>query len=196
MNTFLLAFDALMRVLRPTLFALAVVVALVCLVDWLVRTRRLNPFGPVARFFRVSISPLMAPVERRVVRSGGLPSSAPWWTLASVVLGGIVLLSLLGFLRGQLVSVAGAMSGGMSAIAWLVVSWTFAILRLALMVRVFSSFVRVSPYSRWIRWSYVLTEPMLRPLRQIIPTIGMFDFTPIVAYLLLGVLESLLHSIA
>ena len=196
MNSLLVAFDALLRVLRPTLFALAVVVALVCLVDWLVRTRRLNPFGPVARFFRASISPLMAPVERRVVRSGGLPSSAPWWTLAAVVLGGIVVLSLLGFLRGQLVSVAGAMSGGPSSIVWLLVSWTFAILRLALMVRVFSSFVRISPYSPWIRWSYVLSEPMLRPLRQIIPTLGMFDLTPIVAYLLLGVLESLIHSIA
>lgn len=196
MHSLLVAFDALLRVLRPTLFGLAVVVALVCLVDWLVRTRRLNPFGPVARFFRASISPLMAPLERRVVRSGGLPSSAPWWTLAAVVLGGIVVLSLLGFLRGQLVGVAGAMSGGPAAIVWLLVGWTFAILRLALMVRVLSSFIRISPYSRWIRWSYVLSEPMLRPLRQIIPTLGMFDLTPIVAYLLLGVLESLLHSIA
>lgn len=196
MSSLLAALDAFLRVLRPVLFALAVVLALVCFVDWLVRTRRLNPFGGVARFFRASISPLMEPVERRVVRSGGLPSSAPWWTLAGVVLGGIVVLSLMGFLRGQLVSMSGAMAGGSSGIFWLLVGWTFALLRLALLVRVFSSFFRVSPYSRWIRWSYLLSEPMLRPLRQIVPTIGMFDITPVVAYLLLGVFQSLVHSVA
>ncbi|MFP5354024.1 MAG: YggT family protein [Gemmatimonadota bacterium] len=52
-----------------------------------------------------------------------------------------------------------------------------------------SSWVRVSPYSRWVRWAYTLSEPILRPLRQIVPTLGMIDITPIIAYLLLGLLE-------
>lgn len=185
----------MLRVLRPVLFALALIAALICLVDWLVRTRRLNPFGAVARFFRSSISPLMTPVERRVVRSGGLPSSAPWWTLAGVILGGIVLLSLLGFVRGQLVGMALGVAAGPRGVFWVLVGWTFAILRLALLVRVFSSFFRISPYSRWIRWSYLLTEPMLRPLRQVVPAIGMFDITPVVAYLLLGLVEWLVRSV-
>ena len=47
------------------MFEIAVVVlAVICLIDWLVRTRRINPFNPVARFFRSSVDPLLAPVER------------------------------------------------------------------------------------------------------------------------------------
>jgi YggT family protein len=47
----------------------------------------------------------------------------------------------------------------------------------------------VSPYSRWVRWSYVISEPILKPLRQVIPSIGPIDITPIIAYFLLGFLQ-------
>jgi YggT family protein len=43
-----------------------------------------------------------------------------------------------------------------------------------------------------VRWAFALTEPILRPLRQIVPTLGMIDITPIVAYFVLYLLENLL----
>ena len=191
MTSVIATFDLVLWALRRIVLAAVVVFALVAFVDWLVRTRRISPFSGIARFFRTSISPVMAPVERRVVRAGGLPSNAPWWTLVAVAVGGIVVLSLLGFLRGQLVSVSYATQGGVGSIARLLVSWVFAILQIAIFVRVIASLVRVSPYSPWVRWSYVLSEPILRPLRQVIPPIGMIDITPIAAYFLLWVLQSL-----
>ncbi|HEX2718113.1 MAG TPA: hypothetical protein VHM67_10565, partial [Gemmatimonadaceae bacterium] len=84
------------------LFVLAAILALVALVDWLVRTRRINPFNPVARFFRRAVDPLIAPVERRVVRAGGMPHAAPWWALVFVVVAGIVLLGVLRWTHAQL----------------------------------------------------------------------------------------------
>jgi len=52
------------------------------------------------------------------------------------------------------------------------------------------SWFRSSPSSRWVRWSYALTEPFLRPLRQLIPPIGgMLDLTPLVAYFVLSLLS-------
>lgn len=191
MTSVIATFDLVLWALRRIVLAAVVVFALVAFVDWLVRTRRISPFSGIARFFRTSISPVMAPVERRVVRAGGLPSNAPWWTLVAVAVGGIVVLSLLGFLRGQLVSVSYATQGGVGSIARLLVSWVFAILQIAIFVRVIASLVRVSPYSPWVRWSFVLSEPILRPLRQVIPPIGMIDITPIAAYFLLWVLQSL-----
>src|SRR5579864_2513501 len=101
MQIFLDAFDSTLAIFRLALFGIAAVIAVLCAVDWMVRTRRLSPFGAVARFMRNSIDPLLKPVERRVARAGGLPSNAPWWALATVVLAGIVLLSLLEFLRSQ-----------------------------------------------------------------------------------------------
>lgn len=187
MNSFALAITWFGRVL----FALAALLALVALVDWLVRTRRINPFNPVARFFRRVVDPVIAPVERRVVRAGGMPHAAPWWALVFVVLGGIVLLGLLRWIHGQASAAAGLGSRGAFGIAILLIDWIFRILQFALLVRVISSWLRVSPYSRWVWWSYRLTEPILAPLRSIIPPIGgMVDVTPIVAYLILWVLKS------
>ena len=190
MTSVITAFDAVLGVLRVAFFALAVVLAVVCLIDWLVRTRRLNPFSPVARFFRQNVDPLFAPVERRIVRSGGLPTTAPWWTLAVVVVAGIIILTLLGFIRGQVLGAILAADQGASGITRLLIAWAFEILSIALIVRVVSSWIRVSPYSKWIRWSFVLTEPILRPLRAVIPPLGMMDITPIVAFFLLRLVES------
>jgi YggT family protein len=175
--------------LRYVLFAAAVVVGVVAAVDWAVRTRRLNPFGPTARFFRRTVDPLMVPIERRVVRAGGKPSSAPLWTLGVVVVGGLLLLALLDFATRQFRVAAAAVSMGPRGVLVLLVGWTFALLRIALIVRVISSWVRVSPYSPWVRWSYGLTEWMLAPLRRLIPLLGGIDITPIIAYLVLALIE-------
>jgi YggT family protein len=59
-------------------------------------------------------------------------------------------------------------------------------------VRVVSSWLPISPYSGWISWSFKLTEPILAPLRRIVPTLGAFDITPIIAYFLLGLIQSFL----
>jgi YggT family protein len=75
----------------------------------------------------------------------------------------------------------------------MLVSWAFTVLRIALIVRVISSWFQISPWSKWIRWSYVLTEWMLAPLRRIVPTIGPVDITPIVAFILLMILQSVLQ---
>ena len=191
MNGFLVAYAGVVNVLRVALFYAAAVAATVALVDWAVRTRRINPFSGVARFFRKTVDPLMLPVERTVIRSGGKPSSAPWWTLVAVVVGGLLLLFLLDFVGGLLAQLA-AGAAQPRALPVLVVSWAFKLIELALLVRVISSWLPISPYSRWIRWSFTLTEWLLRPIRRVIPPLGMIDITPVVAYLLLSwVLEPL-----
>jgi YggT family protein len=178
--------------LRLLVFALAVAAGAACLASWLVRTRRVSPFSPVARFVRRTVDPLIAPMERRVVRAGGVPASAPWWMLVLVVVGGIVLLSLVQFVFGQVIGAAAAASAGSMGIVALVVSWTFGLLQIALLVRVLSSWVSGSPHSPWLRWAFVLTEPILAPLRRIVPTLGMIDITPIIAYFLLRLLQGLI----
>jgi len=193
--SFLGAFDVFLGVLRIALFVAVAVLAVVCLIDWLVRTRRINPFNPIARAMRRTVDPLMAPVERRIVRAGGLPTAAPWWTLVFAVVGAILLITVLSFIRGQLDSMATSSQRGAMGLAALLIQWTFGILRLALIVRVISSWFRMSPYSPYIRWSYQLTEWLLAPLRQIIPTLGVIDITPIVAYFLLGLLQSAFFAI-
>lgn len=194
MNTFLASYALFAFVLRKVVFAAAVIVAIVALVDWLVRTRRITPFNPVARFFRKSVDPLMVPMERRILRAGGNPASAPWWTLIGVVVGGLLLIWIVDFVGGILAQLAMGASNP-ALLPRILLSWVFSLLILALIVRVFSSWFSISPYSRWIRWSFTLTEWMLAPLRGVIPTFGMIDITPIVAYFALTLLRALVFRV-
>ena len=181
----------LMVVVKQVLFYAAAAAAAVALVDWLARTRRISPFGPVAQFMRKVVDPLMLPVERRIVRAGGQPSSAPWWTLVFVVVGGLVLLTALDFLRGSLNQLRYGLST--PGELWkILVSWAFSFLRLALIVRVVSTWVQISPYSKWIRWTYTMTEWMLAPLRRLLPNFGPMDVSPLIAFLLIGLVERLI----
>ena len=189
MQTFLYAFDSTLAALRAGFLGVAAVLAALCAMDWMVRTRKLSPFGPVARFMRTTVDPLLKPIERRVVRAGGVPASAPWWALGAVVLAGIVLLALLGFVRSQIAFIDLAMTGGPRGIIRLLITWGFTLIQVALVVRVLLSWIPLRPGAWYWRWSYALTEPMLKPLRRIIPTIGMMDITPIVAWFLLGLLQ-------
>lgn len=180
--TLLSLFDTVYALLRIAFLVLAMLFGVLCIADWMVRTRRVNPMGTMGRFVRRRIDPMLAPIERQVVRAGALPSNAPLYALVTVVLAGIVVLSLLGFVRAQIYAVAASANAGPRGIGRLLIRWAIGILQIALIARVIASWVRISPYSRWIGWSYVLTEWLLAPLRRIIPPLGMIDITPIVAF--------------
>lgn len=182
-------FALILGVIRTIVAVAVVLVAIACLLDWLVRTRRINPFHPAARTIRRFVDPLLAPIERRLVRAGGTPNSAPIWALVGAVFVGIVVISGLDFLVRGLASLIFAISSGPMGLFVVLVQITFNVLRLAVILVVVVSWLPISPYSRWVRWAFALTEPILRPLREIVPRIGMFDITPIVAYFLLGILE-------
>ncbi|MEP6692074.1 MAG: YggT family protein [Gemmatimonadaceae bacterium] len=186
--------DYIIDLARHLFFAAAVLLLVVFSIDWLVRTRRINPFSPIARFFRRSIHPMVTPVERAVVRAGGVPSSAPWWALAGAVIIGIVVIAGLGFVRDELYVVGVAMERGPRSVVSVSASMLFRVLYIALFVRVISTWVRVSPYSRWVRWSFVITEPLMRPLRRIVPPMGMIDLTPLAAFGVLWLLEALVRA--
>jgi len=189
MSSGLVLFDQVLGAIRFALAVIAGIFAVFCVIDWLVRTRRVNLFGPLARFSRSRIDPILEPIERKVVRAGGNPASAPLWALAAVVIGGILLISVLDFLRAEILGLAFAVQNGTAGIFKLLVAWTFDFLRIALLVRVVSSWLPISPYSRWIRWSYAVSEPILRPLRQVIPSMGPIDITPIIAYFLIQIIQ-------
>jgi YggT family protein len=180
--------------LRSALFVIAAVLAVVFLIDWLVRTRRINPFNPVARFFRKTLDPLLAPVERQVVRAGGLPTSAPWWALVVVVIGGILLITILDFLRRWLVQVSFVAGQGPGVLLVQIVLWGLGIVQIALILRVIASWLRLSEFRWYLRWAVVLTDPILRPLRRVVPPLGMFDIAPLVAYFGIWILRMLIAS--
>jgi YggT family protein len=191
MDATLAGYAAFVTIVRYVVFGLAVVAAIIATLDWAVRTRKLPPFGAIARFCRRVIDPLMLPVESRIVRSGGNPKNAPWYTLVFIIVGGLILFALLDFLGTVIAQVGWGMSSP-GRFGLLLVSWAFLLLKVALLVRVISTWIGVSPYSRWVRWSYVLTDWMLDPIRRLLPRFGPLDISPLLAFFLLSLLQSAL----
>ena len=190
MNSVVLALDLLQGALRSLVFVAGAATAVLAVLAAAVRARRLSPFGAPARLVRQVSDPLFAPMERRLVHAGGQSGHAPWWTLAAVVVGGLALLALVGFLRDQLAMAAFGLTRGPGGAAAVLLTWAFALLRLALLVRVLGTWFSQGRYSPWTRWSYALTDWFMAPLQRVVPTIGMLDITPIVAYFGLGLLQS------
>jgi len=189
------AFDALLGILRPVFLGLAAVLAVVATMDWMVRTRRINPFSRLARVFRTSVDPLLMPIERMVVRAGGMPQNAPWWALMAVAISGIIVIGFVGFARDQVATIVASASGGPRGFYRLAVTWGISLIQIAIIVRVVGSWIRFRPGAWYSRWSYRLSEPILRPIRNIVPLFGMVDVSPIVAWLLLIVVETVLLGI-
>ena len=52
-------------------------------------------------------------------------------------------------------------------------------------IRIILSFVSPDPYNPVVQWVYRLTEPLLSPFRKLPLTIGMIDFSPMVAILVI-----------
>ena len=78
------------------------------------------------------------------------------------------------------------------------VTLLFRFLSLAILVRVIISWlpmagVRVDMYHPLIRFLYQITDPILDPIRRF-TTFGMMDFSPIVALILLQIIEQVLVS--
>ena len=75
------------------------------------------------------------------------------------------------------------------------VNLLFTLLNLAILARVLLSWVRVNPYHPAVELLYRITEPILAPLRRVIPSIGMVDLSPVIAMFLLQIIGQVLEEI-
>ena len=67
------------------------------------------------------------------------------------------------------------------------------ILQLAIIARALVSWIpNLGPDNTFVRILDELTEPIISPLRQIVPRVGMIDITPLVALILLNVLQGVI----
>ncbi|MFW5774810.1 MAG: YggT family protein [Chitinivibrionales bacterium] len=61
-----------------------------------------------------------------------------------------------------------------------------------LIIRIVMSWIRPDPYHPIVQWVYRLTDPVLEPVRRLLPIQGMgIDFSPIIVFILINVLKRL-----
>ena len=64
-----------------------------------------------------------------------------------------------------------------------------------ILARVLLSWVNLSPSHPVVVFINEATDPILKPLRNVIPPVGMMDISPIAALILLQILETIVMAI-
>ena len=69
-----------------------------------------------------------------------------------------------------------------------------SLLELLVIAYVILSYV-MDPYHPVRRWVDSIVEPMLMPIRRVVPLVGMFDFSPIILWFLIRIISNLIIQI-
>jgi YggT family protein len=184
-----MAFIILDTAVRTLVIVALVYASVVALTHWAIRTRHINPFGAGPRLVRKVSDPVLLRLERRIIAAGGSPQHAPLWLVGLVIAAGLVLLSLTHWVIGMAAGLSMAVRSGPRVWLRLLVSAIFTVLMAALVIRVIASWLGIGEYRRWMRPIYRLTSWLIDPIRRVLPPVGMFDFSPMVAWLVLYVLR-------
>ncbi len=150
----------------------------------------LNPFGRTSLTIRRLTDPLIGPVRRALMGFGVDPKYAP--------LVAILMAVLLGWFSLQLVSnIANTVAGillslGKHAVIPIIGYLLYGLIglySLLIFIRIIFSWVMVGYSNRVMRLLVNATEPMLAPLRRLVPLVGTFDISPIVAFIILWIFQ-------
>jgi len=75
-----------------------------------------------------------------------------------------------------------------------IADWAIRALQLLIIVASVLTWFPVSPRNSFVRLIHALVDPLLQPIRALLPTTMGMDFSPMVAILILWLLQSLLHN--
>lgn len=76
-----------------------------------------------------------------------------------------------------------------------IIHWLFVTYTLMLFIRVLSSWIPEFQRTTFIRFISFYTDPYLNLFRRIIPTLGIIDISPIIAFFALQILERIILGI-
>ena len=69
------------------------------------------------------------------------------------------------------------------------------ILNFAILLRLIISWLPIDPHSQFVRVLHEITEPILGPLRRVIPSIGGLDLSPMVGLILIQIAQTMLLTL-
>ncbi len=75
-----------------------------------------------------------------------------------------------------------------------IVSAFFSLMILAIFIRAILSWFNLDPRNPLIQALDAITEPILDPIRRIMPRLGMIDLSPMIAIIVLAVIRQILVS--
>jgi len=167
-----------------------VVVIALMIVRLITDAMDLNPFGWTSRTVRRLSDGFIIPV-RGGLRGFGIDTKfAPLVVILITILLGWYVLQLVGTVASTLVGVIGSVrSGSMFRVIGFIISGLLSIYILLIIIRIVFSWGMLSYTNRLMRFLVNVTEPLLGPLRRMIPPLGWLDISPLVAILILWLFQ-------
>jgi YggT family protein len=166
-------------------------VVLLMVIRFVINVADLNPFGWAALTVRRLTDPLVNPTRRALMGFGADPKFAPLVVILLVVLVGFFSISLVDAILSTIAGVlVAAQKGSVSGLIGYVLYGLLAVYSLLIFIRIIFSWGMVSYANRVMRFLVNATDPLLVPLRRMIPPLGVFDISPIVAFILLMLFQS------
>lgn len=146
----------------------------------------LNPFGWASRTIRRLTDGLIVPVRGGLRNFGIDPKFAPLVAILLVILLGYFVLQLVDTIFFTIAGVITSVQiGAVVAVLGFLLYGLISIYILLIVIRIVFSWGMVSYTNRIMRFLVDVTEPLLGPLRRMIPPLGWIDISPFVAFLIL-----------
>jgi len=152
-----------------------------------------NPFNWSVRTVGRLTDPVIHSVRRLLIGFRIEPRVAPFMAVVLILVFGyftfMLAENILNTVAGILYVLSRPWAGAPAAITGYIVFGFLGLYILMIFLRILFSYLTTGYPNRWVRLLYRSTEPLLAPLRRMIPTVGMFDVSPIVAFVILYLLQ-------
>jgi YggT family protein len=151
----------------------------------------LNPFSWSSLTIRRLTDPLIGPVRRVLMGFRVDAKYAPLVVILLAILLGWFALQLFSGLANTIAGVVfGITRGALVPLLGYVLYGLVSIYIMLILIRIIFSYGMVGYGNRVMRFLIKVTEPLLGPLRRMVPMVGMFDISPIVAFIILWILQA------
>jgi YggT family protein len=155
---------------------------------FLLQAVRADFYNPISQFVVKATNPFLIPIRKVVPGLWGLD-------FAAIILGLIVELiaiSLSLLISGYGLPIANIFVWGALGLIGLVLKLYFW----GILIMVIASWIAPGNYNPALSLLQQLIEPVMKPIRKMLPDMGGFDISPIIAFLLIQVFEVLLITAA
>lgn len=159
------------------------------LLRFLLQLVKADFYNPISQFLVKITNPLVIPLRRVIPGIGGLD-------LASLLLA--VLLQVLAIVALMLLNGLG-MPNPLMLVVWSILGIVGLLVNIyffALLAMIILSWIAGGSSNPAISLLHQITEPVMAPFRKILPAMGGLDFSPILLFILINVLQIALRHLA
>lgn len=161
---------------------------LALMLRFLLQWARADFYNPISQFVVKVTSPLLKPLRRLIPGFGGIDLASLLLIIATQMIATAVLILIRGY----------AIPNPLFILIWAVLGTLGLLINIyffAILASIIISWIAPGNYHPAVLLLNQLTEPVMRPFRNLIPPLGGLDLSPIFVFLTINVLQILLGHV-